>query len=502
VTVLRAGPDQQVRCATVDQNLVTVNLQPRLVVTGVVVGNNDEVLDLVQMGEAGSHLAVACNSSSLRLYCKASWDCSLAPGHTDTVLCLANSPTDPMILASGSKDKEVRIWKLDIDSGRAKLECLLVGSGHTEALGGLAFSYESSQQLVTVSKDTTLKLWTVDLEGGTMATVRTEIAHDKDINCVAIAPTGLVATGSQDKFAKIWKSDDLSLVTVLKGHTRGVWCVKFSTTDRLLATGSADATVRIWSLAEGSCVKQFLGHESSVLRVSSSDNGGQLVSSSSEGLVKVWWVTRQECTATLDTGEGKVWALTTDIKDGRLQFTAGSSAGQISIWRDSTEEEEQTNQAAQDKIVVRHQKLSNLLQEKRWGEAVKLALKLSQPFTALKVIKKLSPYDLELALLTLDNHGLDQLLGYTVKWNSNSKHCAAAQSVLSVIMTHTSPDLLVSLPNCATWLPGLLTYTEKHMARLNRLTIKTKFVPYLLHRIKATNLPVSDSMIALESRNS
>jgi WD40 repeat protein len=77
-----------------------------------------------------------------------------------------------------SCDREIRIWRL-ADSA---LTCLLVGSGHTEALGGLAFSRvetTASSRLVSVSKDTTIKIWTIDYASATMASIRTEIGHDK-----------------------------------------------------------------------------------------------------------------------------------------------------------------------------------------------------------------------------------------------------------------------------------------------------------------------------------
>ena len=63
-------------------------------------------------------------------------------------------------------------------------------------------------------------------------------------------------------------------------------------------------------------------------------------------------------------------------------------------------ESELEKQEGADKLVVQHQKLSNLLQAKDWSRAVRLALTLSQPFTALKIIKKLQLNDLEAAGLT------------------------------------------------------------------------------------------------------
>ena len=50
---------------------------------------------------------------------------------------------------------------------------------------------------------------------------------------------------------------------------------------------------------------------------------------------------------------------------------------------------EAASQEEQDRIVVQHQRLSNLLQEKNCTEAIKLAPRLLQPLTALKITKKL-----------------------------------------------------------------------------------------------------------------
>jgi len=329
-----------------------------------------------------------------------------------------------------------------------------------------------------------------------LTSIRTEIAHDKDINCVCVSPDGgLIATGSQDKLAKLWNKE-LGLVSVLRGHTRGVWCVQFSPVDRLVASGSADATIRLWSLSDGggTCVKVLEGHDTSVLRLGWV-GGGQIVSSSSGGLIKAWWVARQECTATIDMGESKIWALTTYLdSDGMLNVIAGSGGGKIAVYRDTTEEGENEKQAEKDRIVVQHQKLNNLLHNKQWGKAIRLALKLSQPFTALKILKKLSQEEIEEAVLSLDNAGLDQLLGYTVKWNTNTKHCTAAQAVLYAVLTNHDTDLLLSLPGVESWVQGLIPYTEKHFHRLSKLQTKSQFLPYILQQMKATSIPV-DSMI-------
>ena len=484
-TLMRGETSDTCHVTTSDHNLVTIDLSDKNISVGdTVVGDNDQILSLGLLGDTCQYLIMACNSPALRLYSRDTWKCSLYPGHTDTVLCLSVNHDNTM-LVTGSKDNSVRVWKLQ-EGG--ELVCVAVGNGHTQSVGGVSWC---GDHVVSVSADTTVKMWSVNTETKTLVSVRTEIAHEKDINCVSVSPdAGLIITGSQDKTAKLWRSSDLSMMSVLRGHTRGVWCAQFSPADRLVATGGADAVVRLWSISDGaagaSCVKQLEGHEASVLTLSW-QSGGQLVTGSSDGLVKVWWVVRQECTVTLDIGESKVWSVVTHDD----QIVAGGDQGRLLVWRDNTEQQEAISQEEQDRIVVQHQKLSNLIHEKNWAEAIKLALRLSQPLTALRIIKKLPLADLISAVEALDNAGIDQLLGYIVQWNSNTKHSTPAQNMLHSILTTINPDRLLKLPNIQSHVECLLPYTEKHYNRVQGLNTKTKFIPYLLHSIKATNIPVS-----------
>lgn len=81
----------------------------------------------------------------------------------------------------------------------------------------------------------------------------------QDINSVAVSPNDkLLATGSQDRTAKLWSlagGADLGLLGVFRGHRRGVWTVCFSPVDQVLATSSADGTSKLWSLQDFSCLK-------------------------------------------------------------------------------------------------------------------------------------------------------------------------------------------------------------------------------------------------------
>lgn len=81
----------------------------------------------------------------------------------------------------------------------------------------------------------------------------------QDVNSVAVSPNDkLLASGSQDRTAKLWSlagEGNVGLLGVFRGHRRGVWAVCFSPVDQVLATSSADGTTKLWSLQDFSCLK-------------------------------------------------------------------------------------------------------------------------------------------------------------------------------------------------------------------------------------------------------
>lgn len=263
--------DQNISCHSVSDRSVSRQL----------VGFNDEVTDAVFLSlvSPDSHLALAVNSALVRVYSTTTNDCQLLSGHDDMVLAL-HCDASGHLLGTGSKDKTARIWASSPDGKIWK--SVFVCEGHTGSVGAIAFSCKSSGSqgrfVFTGSHDLTIKMW--DLSG--VPLVLTEDfeennirqrslvslkAHDKDINCLDVAPNDqLLASGSQDKTIKIYSISysstgknagrgELALVGTCTGHKKGVWTVKFGKTERILASGSGDKTIKIWNLTDLTCIK-------------------------------------------------------------------------------------------------------------------------------------------------------------------------------------------------------------------------------------------------------
>ncbi|CAH7684140.1 WD40-repeat-containing domain protein [Phakopsora pachyrhizi] len=110
-------------------NILLVNKMLGLRMKQQIVGSYDEIIDILLLNlisamDLPSHLAIATNSPLVRVLSlgKEENHCSLSPGYSDIVLCLAKSK-DCNVFVSGSKDRRARIWNFlelvkDVEDGK------------------------------------------------------------------------------------------------------------------------------------------------------------------------------------------------------------------------------------------------------------------------------------------------------------------------------------------------------------------------------------------------
>ena len=101
------------------------------------IGYLDEVLDLRFAGDSESLLVVATNSEQIKVFDRTTGSCQLLCGHSEVVLCLEAS-VDGNTMVTSSKDKSVRVWKLEHSSGL--FHCVAIGTGHTHSVGAVSIS--------------------------------------------------------------------------------------------------------------------------------------------------------------------------------------------------------------------------------------------------------------------------------------------------------------------------------------------------------------------------
>lgn len=476
---------------TVDHNIIIHDLETFGCVKQLI-GFTDEILDIIFIGKEDTHIVVATNSRDIKYYELQTMNCQIIKGHTDIVLSLASFPTKPQMFVSSSKDNSVRIWLQDANND---IKCIGIGIRHTASVGSVFTSQTSCDFFTSVSQDNCLKVWQVPKDIETfdqkIKSSHTELAHQMDINCVAVSPNDkMIATGSQDKTVKLW-TEDLTLLGILKGHRRGVWCSRFSPVDQVVLTSSADSSIKLWSIADLSCLKTFEGHESSVLKIEFLSKGQQIISSGADGLLKLWTIKSSECKMSLDNHDGKVWSLAV-TKDECLLITGGSDSKLVTL-KDVTIERREEKNKERELQILQEQELINLLHDKKMVKALKLALRMERPLHVLKIVNEILRNGNDKLFETLkeiNNTQKETLIRFATEWNTNNKNCHAAQLVFNIL----TPEIIsgnLNLPNLDSFIEGALPYSERHYERLTNLLQDLNLITYTVncmqpHAIKNT----------------
>lgn len=94
------------------------------------------------------------------------------------------------------------------------------------------------------------------------------------LRCVFSPDCKLLATTSADQTARIWNTDDYTLVRELgTSNQRWVWDAAFTLDSKFLVTASSDGLARLWNLETGEVEKEYAGHQKAITALAFCDVG-------------------------------------------------------------------------------------------------------------------------------------------------------------------------------------------------------------------------------------
>ena len=245
-------------------------------------------------------------------------------GHTSAVIALAIS-SDGEIIASGSEDNLIKLWQL---STGQELGTLL---GHSDRIRSLAFSRDG-QVLASGSDDKTIKLWRIST-GREFRTIEGWFSgHSDSVLSVAFNPRGqTLASGSADKSIKIWQVSRGKELRSFTGHSSGVQAISFSSDGQILASGGADKTIKIWQVSTSWALHNLTGHRAAIHSVAFSPDNKILASGSADKTLKIWQVETGQEVTTLRSHSGTVSCIA--FNQDSTVLVSSSDDGTVKIWQ-------------------------------------------------------------------------------------------------------------------------------------------------------------------------
>ncbi|XXG45540.1 hypothetical protein AAC387_Pa02g0597 [Persea americana] len=146
--------------------------------------------------------------------------------HKAAIQAILKLPTGELI--TGSSDGTLKLWR-----GKT---CVHTFVGHTDTVRGLAML--PALGILSASHDGSIRLWAL-----TGQLLMEMVDHASLVFSVDAHFSGLIASGSEDCFAKIWK-DGVCIQSIK--HPGCVWDVKFLENGDIV-TACSDGVVRIWT---------------------------------------------------------------------------------------------------------------------------------------------------------------------------------------------------------------------------------------------------------------
>lgn len=177
-------------------------------------------------------------------------------GHTASVLDTDWNPFDDDVVASGSDDGKIGIWRVPEDYDIAPenpeeirdVQPVKFLTGHSKKVGHVQWHPVAENVLASSSHDYSLKIWDVE-EAKCLHTLQ----HPDLITSFAFNYDGsLVATASRDKVLRVWDLREEKIISEGPGHTGAKSCrlVWLGNTDRIATTGFSrlsDRQLALWN---------------------------------------------------------------------------------------------------------------------------------------------------------------------------------------------------------------------------------------------------------------
>jgi hypothetical protein len=244
------------------------------------------------------------------------------------VLALSFKPDGSLLAVGGGipgASGEVRVYNT---TGWAQAGKPL--AGHTDAVASVCWSSDGSK-LASGSQDKSARVW----EWPSGKELRTFKDHSDGVTRVCFSPDGkALYTASLDHNARRFDVEKGGLVRLFTGHNDGITALAVSPDGKRLITSGNEPNLRWWNVETGETTNNNGGHGAPVSDVAFAKDGSLVVSASADKTVRVWDGANTQPKRALEGSSD--WAYTAAISPDDKYVVGGGADGMARLWEAAT----------------------------------------------------------------------------------------------------------------------------------------------------------------------
>jgi WD40 repeat protein len=243
--------------------------------------------------------------------------------HLSLVEALAYSPDGKLLVSGGFQ--EIAIW----NPADGKLIQKIPGFAHSVV--ALAFSLDGKLLAVAGGEPTVegeIKVFEV---GSWKKFAEVKNGHSDTVYGICFSPDAkMIATGSADKFVKVWEIPSGKFVKSFEGHTHHVLDIGWMSDGKLLASAGGDNTVKVWDFEKGEQARTIPAHAKQVTRLLFINKKPEFITAGGDNQVKAFNATSGGNVRNFPGGTDFIYAIGVS-GDGAI-VAAGGEEGIVRVY--------------------------------------------------------------------------------------------------------------------------------------------------------------------------
>ncbi|KAL7576049.1 hypothetical protein ACA910_000835 [Epithemia clementina (nom. ined.)] len=201
-----------------------------------------------------------------------------------------------------SVDRTLKRWNLpgaevldampatEPSNGELTLKAFATARAHEKDINVVSIAPNDSL-IATGSQDKTVKIW----KATDLTLQASLIGHRRGVwDCQFSPHDRVLATASGDQTVKLWSLSDYTCVRTFQGHIGSVLRVRFLCFGMQLVSSGADGLLKVWTIRTNECETTMDGHGAKAWALDLTADGKSMVSGGADSRIVVWTDTTKE----------------------------------------------------------------------------------------------------------------------------------------------------------------------------------------------------------------